>query len=123
MPITYTIDPDARYVRFRYEGDVGIDEFEAAISAVVGDRDFRPGFSFLVDRRRAAPPTRAYIRDAAEYSKAQGEKLGPGRWAIVVDSAESYARVSMGQILVASVIEIEIFTDVYDAEAWLRGER
>jgi hypothetical protein len=123
MPITYTIDPDALLVRFRYEGDVGIDEFETTLTAVVADRDFVPGFSLLLDRRGAASPTREYIRRAGAFAKAQGERLGPGRWAIVVDSAETYARVSMGQILVASFIELEIFTDIRDAEAWLRGER
>jgi hypothetical protein len=123
MPLTYTIDPRAGLVRLRYEGSVEIEEFETALGDIVEDRAFQPGFSFLLDRRGAQAPTRDYIRRAVSFARSRATSFGACRWAVVADSPEVYAMLSMGQILGGAVLDIEIFTDIHEAETWLREAR
>jgi hypothetical protein len=120
MPLTYTIDLPARIARLRYEGDVTFEEWAAAMTDVLAHPEFRSGFGLLYDRRGASPPSRDYVRRTVEFGKAHAEQLGACRVALVVDNADAYARASMGQILGGRSLQSDIFTDIREAEAWLR---
>jgi hypothetical protein len=95
MPVTYTIDGDARHVRVRYEGDPSFEEWAAVMTEVFARPEFRPPMSLLLDRRGAAVPGREYIRRTAEFAKRYRPQLATSRWAIVADSADMVARASM----------------------------
>ena len=51
MPISFTIDPDARLVVYTVEGNATRAEAIEFLDTVIAHPDFRRGFDFLGDRR------------------------------------------------------------------------
>ncbi len=123
MKLTYSIDTRARLVRLHYTGNPSFEEWESTVTAVLRDPDYRPGFAFLADRRHLESPTADYIRSIIDFIKDHPAEFAGGRWTVVVGGPASYGMVRMAQALGEGIpVPIQVFTDIDEAERWLRSE-
>jgi hypothetical protein len=125
MPLGYAINRGKRYVLLLYRGNPSAEEWTNAVGRALMDPAYLPGYGFLLDRRKATgPPTTEFIRAVVAFSEAHRAVLADSRWAVVVGDAASFGMARMGQMLAVD-LEIEVFTDMTEAEAWLqtRGPR
>ena len=121
MPLWYTIDPDARLVTLRYEGDVTFEEWADVMCAAFRDPLFNPGFGFLADRRASPAVSTGYIRRVVTFAKAHEAELGKCRWATVVSTPSAYGMARMTQGLGQDIKgPFEVFNDIDAALRWLR---
>ena len=83
----YEILPEQGLVIVPYAGPFHLGWWRALMDAVLEDVRYRPGMSFLVDRRRArSAPTRPDVEGRSEYARRHGDALRGGRWAVVTVS-------------------------------------
>jgi hypothetical protein len=122
MAISYSIDRGARLVRLNYEGEVTYEAWAHMMSTLAADRAFRPGFSVLADRRRAATATVAFVHCVVNFLVAYSEQVAIARWATVVDGQAAYGMSRMAQILLKDLpFPFAVFTDESSAIGWLFG--
>jgi hypothetical protein len=120
MPITASIDEAARLVTIRYAGDPTFEEFTKVMLAVFGDARYRPGFSFLADRRAAAAPSADYLHSVTAFMRIYEANVIGSRWATVVSSEVAYGMARMGlRLNEQSPVELAVFTGVDEALGWL----
>ena len=113
------ISPEKRVVRLVYRDSATFDEWVQTMDAVLRDSRFQPGFSFLVDRRGAPPPSRDYVERMVHYTERHQAEIGASvLWATVVSDKVSYGMARMAQGLSGSS-SMHVFTDVAQAEKWL----
>jgi hypothetical protein len=123
MNLISSIDEHAGLVRIRYLGEPSFDEWAECMRAIVGDPRFRPGFSFLSDRRGIPALSTGFVRLCVDFLSGYSEEVGGSRWAVVIDSPAAYGMMRVAQVLASEVTShIEIFTDIDEAEAWLRRD-
>jgi hypothetical protein len=117
MPISWRICEG--FVRLESEGLVPFEEWRAAVDAALKHPNYRPGMGVLHDwRGLREPPEAADIRARADY----GAQLGRIRWAVVVSSEVGYGMGRMAEILTGDpLIELRVFRDIGEAEAWIKG--
>jgi hypothetical protein len=118
MPATVTF-LDA-FVRLETDDDVTFAEWRAAAEGILANPRYRRGMGVLHDWRRR---TRAL--DAAEIearsSHLVGSRFAPMRWALLVERAVDFGMGRMAEALLdASAIELRVFQDPVEAEAWVR---
>lgn len=111
-------------MRLSYVGESTPFDFVETMTAVFRAAGYRPGFGFLSDRLGAAAPATDYVGRTVTFAEAHREELAGARWATVVSSAENrgLARMTQG-ILDGSgdpVLALQVFTDIEEAERWLR---
>ena len=124
MPITHSIDATQRIVTLVYASEPDFAQWRDAMEAVFADPDFRPGMSFLADRRAVStPPDREYLRSLSKFANRQGERLHDSRFAALVTTPEAYGMVPIGQTFVeGDSIEVAVFLDEEAARKWLCRE-
>lgn len=123
MPITYTISREERLLKSYATGVVGVEDLYPFLDALVADPDLVPGLRWLHDARDAEPDVR--ILQLAEVANRvlRLTKLGLGRIAIVAQSRATYRMAKTFSVLARALgIEVEVFTDLPAAEAWLDDE-
>lgn len=120
MPITYTISREERLIKAYATGVIRAEDLHPFIDALLADPDLAPGLRGLYDASEAAPDIT--ILQLAEIASRvlQLTKLGMGRIAIVALARASYRVAKTFSVLARALgIEVEVFTDVRAAEAWL----
>jgi hypothetical protein len=123
MPITYTISREERLLKSYATGVVGVEDLHPFLDALVADPDLVPGLRWLHDAREAEPDIT--ILQLAEVANRvlRLTKLGLGRIAIVAQSRTTYRMAKTFSVLARALgIEVEVFTDLPAAEAWLDDE-
>jgi hypothetical protein len=123
MPITYTISREERLLKSYATGVVGVEDLHSFLDALVADPDLVPGLRWLHDAREAEPDIT--ILQLAEVANRvlRLTKLGLGRIAIVAQSRATYRMAKTFSVLARALgIEVEVFTDLPAAEAWLDDE-
>ncbi len=120
MPISYQIDPETKIVVVTIQGVVTAQEQREHVDRLFTDPDLHPPFRILSDRREqedipSAKLVRQVARQLASLDRAAGSRL-----AFVVTRP---VQVGMGRVFAAhaSNMEIEVFTDIARARAWLLG--
>jgi hypothetical protein len=122
MSFSVSVDPSARRVRLDYTGSPNFEEWVAAVESALADSGYRPGFSWLIDRRDSVVPDTRFVRSAARFLGRRAAQFAGSRIAIVVDSEAGYGMSRMHQILTEeSLPQLEIFADIAEAERWLLG--
>lgn len=130
MPIVYTIDPDARLVRYTVEGCPDHKELTLAARGLLGDPRFSIEYDMISDYSHADPSaiTSGEIVDLAQALRARLDSDFPpdqlrslrNRFAVVAPRAvvhglmrmfEMHARVDAGRM--------RIFPDLPSAEKWI----
>lgn len=117
MPVTWRITDGLLWLES--DGDASFDEWREAVEAALRHPDHRPGMGVLHDWRglRAAPSAEE-LHPRASYAK----RLGPRRWAVVVEGQAGYGMGRMAEILTEPMpVELRVFQDIREAEAWARG--
>lgn len=103
-------------------------ESEAAIAAALASPEYRPGTGLLHDARRRATgaPSAAQVKARVLFLVRQAHTYGVTRWATVVVDSASYGMGRMAEVLTTQLadssrpVEFRVFTDLAEAEAWLR---
>jgi hypothetical protein len=122
--ITYTIDETAGLATLTYAGTPTDKEFREAMLAIFADARYRPGFSFVADRRSVEAPTTDYVRRVTDFMNGHRTEMAGSRWATVVASLAGYGMARMGQVFAhGHPAELGIFTDLDEAVAWLVDRR
>jgi len=123
MAIHYSIDPEARIVRLTHLGETPIEDYEATLTAIFRSPSYRPGFGFLVDRRRFGTPPTTFVLRLIAFMTSQREALAGARWAVVAPSPAGYGLGRMGQMLAETAggfITVRVFREIDEAERWLQ---
>jgi hypothetical protein len=120
MMMSYSIDKDLRVVTMTYLGTPDFDEWANTMNAIFRDPKYRPGFSFVLDRRFvAAAPDKQYIKNIVAFVKDHLNELGKSHTAIVVSEMTSYEMARMSQGLLDAPDLMQIFTDIEKAKQWV----
>jgi hypothetical protein len=122
MSMDYIVDPEQRLVRAAIKGETTFAEWRQAMDAILADRNFRPGFGFLIDLSDIAnAPDTAFIRQVAGYFMGHKDRLGGGRRAIVVTVQSIYGMARMEEILAEpSGVAVRPFYRHEEALRWLQ---
>ena len=83
--------------------------------------DFGPGYTALVDRRRAEPPSAIEVERMARFYQTHKGRLAGVRVATLVATPVAYGMARMMAVYaeMRSGYELEIFHQYAEAEAWL----
>jgi len=102
---------------------VTFEEWHAAIVGFLGHPDYRPGMGVLHDwRALLEAPQPLDVRRRADYLERHVASFRFTRWALVVSRSATYGMGRIEQTLLnGSPVEIRIFRDLAEAEAWARG--
>ena len=121
MPVTWMIEPERQLVHIRYVDSVDAENWQRVIEGVLKDRNFRPGFRWLVDRRHATTPSTSFAADILAVLDNHRDQLGNARVALVIqrqstDFAMARMQVSLNDFVGLST---RIFHSEAEAVAWL----
>ncbi len=120
MPITYTISREAGLIRAYAREVIRAGDLNGFVDAVLADANFAPGLRALYDASDAEPDIT--ILQLAEVASRvlQLTNRGLGRLAIVAQSRATYRVAKTFSVLSRALgIEVEVFTELRAAEAWL----
>jgi hypothetical protein len=120
MPVTYSVDVTRRLIRFTLSGTVTPDEMVAALDRAVNEAG-AGRFLVLSDHRAlTTPATTAQLQDLVGRLTRYREHVGGSRCAIVTAQPASFGMMRMFSVLAEAVpVEVDVFSDVADAERWL----
>jgi hypothetical protein len=83
------------------------------------------GIAAVHDARRSPLPSAQELRARVEFLEGQAEAFGLKRWAILVTRPAHFGVGRMAEMLAAAAaaepVELRMFTDPVEAEAWARG--
>jgi hypothetical protein len=122
VPLSWNIAVRQKLVTLRYNRTVSAQEWCAAVDAILEDARHEPGFSWLVDRRAADPPTRELAEAIVAHLHARMERLGEHcRVAILVNRSTTDFGMARMQAALNDVIGLHtlIFDNEEKAVAWL----
>jgi hypothetical protein len=94
------------------------------MKSLLNDPEYESGFHLLLDRSliEEAPDTE-YIRKVVSFIKRNESRFSNGRWVAVVRNKANYGMERMAQLLSdGTCVEMSVFTDMSEAENWLRSE-
>ena len=120
MPITYTISREAGLIRAYAREVIRAGDLNGFVDAVLADANFAPGLRALYDASDAEPDIT--ILQLAEVASRvlQLTNRGLGRLAIVAQSRATYRVAKTFSVLLRALgIDVEVFTELRAAEAWL----
>jgi hypothetical protein len=122
MPITITIDREARLVTQDVTGRVTFDEILQAIDKVYSDPGFHNSMDVIVDVMPGATAglTSVELSGVVNALKGKGERRGTARTALVAATEADYgiARV-LSHVLQGGTREMQVFRDLAAALTWL----
>ena len=124
MPISFTIDPDARLVVYTVEGNATRAEAIEFLDTVIAHPDFRRGFDFLGDRRDVVRgQSSAYVYGITDEINARQESIAPCLWAVIVADEYAYGMSHMWATMTQrSKVNIRPFRNAEEATVWLGAD-
>ncbi len=117
-----SVDSERHLVELTFEGDVPFEEEVEALEDVISDDRYRPGASWLVDRRASRMLiTPAQVQEQLDKVEAEGRRLCGARMAHVVTALADFGLLRMTEQLAAGRLpnELAVFRDIDEARAWL----
>lgn len=120
MPITYTIDREQRRINAFATGIIRAEDLHGLVRSLLADPELVPGLRALYNSSYAEPDIR--IMQLAEVAGDVRQLLnrGLGRIAIVAQSLTTYRVAKTFTVLARAIgINVDIFTELAEAEAWL----
>jgi hypothetical protein len=97
VPITWRIDPSARFAAVSVSDPYTFQEWRTAILELFDAPGFQPHRSVLVDRRAATPATAAFVNQMTEFFEEHRDRLAK-RAAIVVGDDTAFGMARMTEI-------------------------
>jgi hypothetical protein len=122
MPIAWRVDSTERRAWLTVSDPYAIDEWRAAVTALLEEGRMASGFALIVDRRGSAPPTTHFVNEMAAFFAARSRQLSGVRAAVVVDSETGFGMSRMTGLkseLDTPGLAIRPFRSYEEAERWL----
>ena len=121
MSITYRIDKFSGIIYAIVEKTITTHEIIHTLDSVLADPDFKPAFQLLSDHRNIEKPiTTEQVKIWVDYVKEHRIFFQFSKWAMVVSTPVSYGMMRMlSMLLESSLIEIQVFNDIKEAELWI----
>lgn len=109
-------------VRLDYAGNVTFDDWAATMKGVFANQDYKPGFRFLVDWRRALAPDVDFVKRAAAWARQHKREISGSRVAMVVSDRATFGIMGLAKEQSTALFGRSwVFTNLKDAEHWLRS--
>lgn len=118
MAITFVVEPADRAI-LTFEDPYTFEEWQAAMQSLFTKGAF---FRLLVDRRRAAPPTREFVERVVSFLTTHAAAVNHWRTAVVTNSDAAYGTARMIEMLAEArnvPAEVRAFRSYEEAERWL----
>jgi hypothetical protein len=118
---TYRIDPSRRLVQIQVRKNVSPGEAVRLYARVFSERDYKAGFSFVVDRRGLSePPSAGTVRAVVDFLRTHAKETGACRMAIVTDEDAPRGAWRGAEMLADhyTSVELRAFDDHEAAELW-----
>lgn len=124
MPITYTIDREARLIRVSVRGEFSVAAMADAVLRCASEAG-EPGFNIISDHREiGTPATRPLVEHMTALMVQLRAQFAGARWAVLVSSPASYGMMRMLGVHLESVpITLEVFEDAAAAESWVTSAK
>jgi hypothetical protein len=120
MPVTWTIEPEGRFVRFAVSDPYTIDEWRDAMTAIIESPKVRFPLTLLVDRRNTQSLTRPTVEQFNRFFTEHHQRLAGGRCAILLSSGVYFEMAGMLRAVVRIPnASVRTFQDYDEAVAWL----
>jgi stage II sporulation SpoAA-like protein len=124
VAITYTISPEQRLIRAYASGIVRADDLHSFLDKLLEDPRVAQGLRALYDARFAEPDITILQLAEVAGKAARVVARGVERVAIVAQSANTIRVAKTFAVLAAALgIDVDVFNDLSDAEAWLDEPR
>lgn len=125
MPMTYTIDAEARLVRIVGTGRLTDDEMLQCVSALRADPKLEPDMNTLSDMREISVGfTADGVSSMLELMESTADRRSTAKAAIVVSSTAAFGMGRMVELRTEDRVEptFRIFREMQEACDWLRGD-
>jgi hypothetical protein len=124
MAITYAIAPDQRRIRVYASGIIRAEDLHKFLDDLLEDPGLGPGLRALYDARFAEPDITILQLAEVATKVARVVARGVERIAIVGESTNTIRVSKTFATLARAVgIDVEVFTDLEEADAWLDEPR
>jgi hypothetical protein len=118
--ISHTIDTAKRIVYLRINREPTMAEAEEGLLMAFQDPLYQAGFTCLVDRTLAGPPSKEHVYRLTEIFNRHRHILTPSRVAVIVASPAAHGMFRMLQALNHDMpSELNIFNSQAEGEQWL----
>jgi hypothetical protein len=121
MPITWTIDPTARFVIMSVRDSSSIEEWRAAMLTILNAPIARPRLALLIDQRDSSPITTSFVNQMSAFFEPYKPALANSLAAIVVSDEASF-RMARMTALRNPEAAIQVFRSYDAAVGWLTFE-
>ena len=122
VPISYTLDREARLIRAVVQGDFTVQDMLACVSGAARDAG-EPGFNVISDHREIGEPaTREQVEELVQYLSGLRDYFAGARWAVMVSKPASFGMMRMLGVMAERVpMDVRVFFDAPRAELWARS--
>jgi hypothetical protein len=118
-PLVYSIETGRRRVIVIYLAQPDLLEWAHVIEQVFNDKEYRPGFDFVLDRRTLqTPPADSCLLGFARFVEMVTAQTQKARWAVVLAS-EGLFDLSALAVQMGLAGRIRGFGNMEDAQEWL----
>src|SRR5262245_249551 len=120
MPITWSVEPDGRFVLFTVLDPYTIDDWRDAMTAIIESTEVSLPLTLLVDRRGTQSLSKATVEGFNRFFTEHQPAIAGGRCAIVLSSGVYFeiAGLLRGVLRIPNT-SVRTFQDYDEAVAWL----
>jgi hypothetical protein len=125
MPVATRVPPNSRFAIVSITDPYTVEEWRAAAIALIASDFCREHGRVLVDRRRAAAPTTAFVETMTHFLAAHRCALSGKRAAVVVADEAAFGMSRMTELMAqpeTPEVFIRTFRDYDAAVDWLSGD-
>jgi hypothetical protein len=120
MPITWSVEPDGRFVLFTVVDPYTLDEWRDAMMGMIESPTVNRPLAVLVDRRGTHSLSKATVEAFNRFFTEHAQTLSGGRSAIVLSSGVYFEIAGMLRtVLRIPNTAVRTFQDYDEAVAWL----
>lgn len=120
MPITWSVEPDGRFVRFTVVDPYTVDEWRDAMTAIIESAAVSFPLRLLVDRRGTQSLSKAAVEGFNRFFADHQQAIVGGRCAIVLSSGVYFEIAGMLRaVLRIPNTSVRTFQDYDEAVVWL----
>jgi hypothetical protein len=122
MPLSWTIEPERRFVVLTPADPSTFDEWRAAMLEILASPMAAPHLSLLVDRRQTEPIAIDFVNHMADFFSQRQQALAGSRTAVLVSDDAGFGMARMMELksqLDNPTATIRAFRTYDDAVRWL----
>jgi hypothetical protein len=125
MPVSWTVEPEGRFVVLLPTDPATFDEWRTAMVAALAAPVSRPRLKMLVDRRNSEPVTVEFVNQMTSFFATHQSALSGSLRAILVSDDAGFGMARMTEL--KSALEnpdsmARVFRRYSEAVLWLTGE-